>query len=182
MRRPRRDLSDDELALWRYVTRNVTPQAGRGVVSAARHPAPEPDVEIPAAPPRVRTAPVVSAPPLVAGTTAGIDRRTAQRFTRGQMAIDARLDLHGMTLREAHAAVGRFLRLSATAGYRCVLVITGKGGGEAPGRIRGEIGHWLSQTALRPLILAVHQARTRHGGAGALYILLKRQRSGPGGR
>lgn len=179
MRRPHRELTEDELTLWRHVTRNVKAHAGvRRVDPApqtARHPSPDLDqLRVAPASPRPRAS---SSPgPLVAGVTAGIDRRTARRFTRGQMSIDARLDLHGLTVAEAHTAVGRFIRRAAAAGHRCVLIVTGKGGPEKPGRIRGESAYWLSEASLRPLILAIQPARPEHGGGGALYVLLKRQR------
>jgi DNA-nicking Smr family endonuclease len=177
MSRARRDLTEDELALWRHVIRDVAPYANNRparppLSPAARHPTPE----TPALPPAERHA----APrPLVLAATDGIDRRTARRFARGEMTIDARLDLHGLTLREAHAAVDRFVRRCADEGRRLVLIVTGKGAHrQGGGRIRGEALHWLDHAALRPLILAIHEAGVRHGGAGAFYVLLRRQRAG----
>ena len=191
MSRSRRELSDEDLALWRYVTRNVTPQPGhpntRTGVAAPRHPEPEDPPKKREQPSPVeehlaRAAPSRPAPPraLTLGATAGIDRRTSQRFSRGEMFIDGRLDLHGMTLREAQVAVTQFIRNGAAMGRRCILIITGKGrtgSSEGHGRIRGEAMHWLDHASLRPLILAVHEARQQHGGSGALYVLLKRNRA-----
>ena len=183
MSRARREPTEDELTLWRYVTRDVTPQQPHPILRTARHPSPEPDAPPPVRAPEQAPAAPASRPqsrptPLALGATAGIDRRTAQRFGRGQIPIEARLDLHGKTVRDAHDAVDRFLRRAAHGGLRCVLIVTGKGGGtsETKGRIRGEAMHWLDHPALRPLILAVREARSRDGGAGALYVLLKRQR------
>ena len=180
MSRPRRELSSEDLKIWRHVARSVKP-----LVDSPRHPSVDDDVEEPPrprvivaeaeAPARAVTRPQPPAP-LKLGTVANIDRRTAQRFTRGDMDVDGRIDLHGLTLDQAHGALLSFIRGAAARGARCVVVITGKGKGDSIGRIRSEAPHWLNQAPLRPLILAVTQARVQHGGTGALYVLLKRQR------
>ena len=131
--------------------------------------------------PRVTAAPVrrsPALPPLAPGTIANVDRATAERLRRGALAIDGRLDLHGLTQDEAHAALERFLAGSAARGRRCVLVITGKGLGDSFGRgvLRQAVPRWLNQAPNRARILAVMPAQPKHGGAGALYVLLKRQR------
>ena len=184
MSRARREPTEEELALWRYVTRDVAPQHPHSVLRTARHPTPEPPpppkraAEIIAPPAPTPARPPVRPAPLALGATAGIDRRTAQRFSRGQMDIDAKLDLHGHTVSEAHMAVDRFLRRAAQGGFRGVLLVTGNGGGsEGKGRIRSAAMHWLSHPSLRPSILAVREARSRDGGSGALYVLLRRQRA-----
>jgi DNA-nicking Smr family endonuclease len=180
----RRPLSDEDLTLWRYVTRNVTPTHGRPSIPSPRHPeaeAPDPSPR-PAITETPRPAPSRPAPPraLVLGASDGIDRRTSQKFSRGEMFIDGRLDLHGMTLKEAQAAVQNFIRNGAATGRRCILIITGKGrtgSSDGHGRIRREALHWLDHPSLRPHILAVNEARQQHGGSGALYVLLKRIRA-----
>ena len=168
-----------DLDLWRHVTRNVTPYRPQ------RHPTPEPappaadqpsareremDFAAPS-PPSARRA----ALPLKLGATAAMDKRTGQRFKRGEMAIDGRIDLHGLTLDQAHGALSAFIRRSHARGARCVIVVTGKGE-KGGGRIRRETPEWLNRPDLRPLILAVTEARQQHGGSGALYVLLKRAR------
>ena len=111
-----RDLSEEELALWRYVTRRVTPQFGRNVPPAASIPR-HPEVEEGAAPTSSTAPPRRQLPPpLALGASAGIDRRTAQRFAKGSMPIEGRLDLHGRTLKEAQAAVSSFIRAASGAG------------------------------------------------------------------
>ncbi|TAL02371.1 MAG: DNA mismatch repair protein MutS [Rhodospirillaceae bacterium] len=197
MSRNVRNLTADELALWQYVTRNVKRPKGRALTSAVSPPEVSSGAKVqpipkPTAPSSSRQ-PGTTAPPsraLVLGASDGIDRRTAQRFSRGEMKIDARLDLHGMNLSQAEAAVTHFIRSAAAADYRCVLVVTGKGQRKSGsssaasfsdenvsrGRIRSEAPHWLSRQGLRPLILAVREAHFRHGGGGALYVLLKRRR------
>lgn len=104
-----------------------------------------------------------------------MDRRTAERFRRGQMAIEARVDLHGQTREAALRQLSRFLRQSSAAGRRCVLVITGKGTG-GTGVLRREFPIWLEAADLRPLVLGIAPAQAKDGGSGAFYVLLRRQR------
>nr|WP_247884932.1 Smr/MutS family protein [Azospirillum formosense] len=118
-----------------------------------------------------------SQPPLKVGNLDNIDRRTADRFSRGEMEIDGRIDLHGMSQAQAHGALSGFVHRAWHEGRRCVLVITGKGtytGGV--GVLRQSVPRWLADAALRPMVLAVRPAQPRHGGDGALYVLIKRRR------
>ncbi|MEC9347554.1 MAG: Smr/MutS family protein [Pseudomonadota bacterium] len=127
-------------------------------------------------------------PPERRGRIAGVDRRTAERLRRGQYPIDGRLDLHGLTRELAHMALRRFVRSGQAEGRRCLLVITGKGlrerpgadgswmAPEQPGVLRREVPRWLSERDLAPLVLATAPAIPPHGGSGAMYILLRRQR------
>ncbi|MDP2699248.1 Smr/MutS family protein [Thalassospira sp.] len=114
------------------------------------------------------------------GVTAGIDGSTARKFQKGQMTIDGRIDLHGMTQEVAHHALDAFINDCWYAGKRCVLVITGKGSRAdeygRTGLLRSRTPQWLSAPHLRPRILAISQASIQHGGAGAYYVLLKRRR------
>ncbi|CAM3390747.1 Smr/MutS family protein [Thalassospira profundimaris] len=114
------------------------------------------------------------------GVTDGIDRSTANKFQKGKMSIDGRIDLHGMTQEVAHNALNAFIEDSWRAGKRCVLVITGKGSRAdeygRTGLLRERTPQWLSAPNLRNRILAIHQAQIQHGGAGAFYVLLKRRR------
>ncbi len=168
-----------DLDLWRYVTRNVT------AYRPQRHPAPDsaaPQTDPPPIQDREADFSALSPPParraalpLKLGAVAAMDKRTGQRFKRGEMAIDGRIDLHGLTLDQAHGALGSFIRRAHARGDRCVIVVTGKGE-KGGGRIRREAPEWLNRPDLRPLILAVTEARRQHGGGGALYVLLKRTR------
>lgn len=106
----------------------------------------------------------------------GLDKSTAGRFAKGMMDIDATIDLHGLTQPVAHAALARFIVDSADLGRRCLLVITGKGNREGSGILRAEVPRWLNEPGMRGLILAFTHAQPKHGGAGALYVLLKRRR------
>lgn len=172
----RREISTEDLKIWRHVTRSVAP-----LHDVPRHPDEAPSEEAPQRP-RVKAAATPELPPahrpsapLKIGALADMGRRTAQRFKRGEMAVDGQIDLHGMTLDQAHGALMSYMRSAEARGSRCVIVVTGKGK-DGVGRIRAEVPHWLNQQPLRALILAVTTARHHHGGGGALYVLLKRKR------
>jgi len=163
---PRQAPSREERALWRAAVRGVAPLAGGTPLPAeAEKPAPAEARPAPLPPPRAARSAVSPAPP------PGLDRRSAQRLRRGQIGIEARLDLHGMTQEEAHGAVEAFLARAASAGRRCVLVITGRSG-----VLKSAVPRWLEEGHNRRRLLAVAPAVPRDGGAGALYLLLRRQR------
>lgn len=177
-----RGLSEEDLDLWRHVTRGDMRLPGRGYVASGDEPpttsAGMPDeTEIRAAP---RRSPVARRqdPPLEVGKAAGVDKRTAQRLRRGQISIEGRLDLHGLTQAEAHRALNGFLADAQAAGKRCVIVITGKGRSDTGegGVLRRAVPHWLDQPPNRGRIIAVREAQPRHGGGGALYVLLRKTR------
>ena len=185
------DLSQEDRDLWRHVTRDAKPLKKHEPVPRA---APEPKAETPAPeakPKRAKPAkpkhvaprpappePVKPAAPVLAhGRAAGVDRRSAQRLTRGQLPVEAALDLHGHTQDQAHAALERFLSEVQARGLRCVLVITGKGTTkEAGGVLRGQVPRWLNEPANRARILAFDYAQPKDGGLGALYVLIRRKR------
>lgn len=180
-----RKLTADERRLWDFVTRSVTPLRPRHADQS------EPPPAAPEQRPRQHAAPLAQdtasihrpayQAPLRVGHAADLDAATARKFKRGKMPCDARLDLHGLTLAQAHATLSSFVAAQAGRGARCVLVITGKGkpdDSERPrGRIKTELIHWLNSAPLRAHILAVTEAGPRQGGAGAAYILLKRRRT-----
>lgn len=200
MRRPRRhrSLTPEEAELWRAVMKDAEPlpprrarKAGRAVPPGESTPEPEPPPPPPIPPipkpaPKSRPATPPPPPPVPAasrphalshGETVGIDRRTAGRFVRGRMEIDGRLDLHGMTQESAHRALCAFLARAYDNGHRCVIVVTGKGTrGEGGGVLRRKVPQWLNDPGLRHRILSFAHAQPQHGGEGALYVLLKRQR------
>jgi len=170
--------SREDRALWRRTMRDVKPMApARAAATAEEEPAEK--TALPPRPPVVR-APVTrgkNLPPLAPGASPGVDRRTAERFRRGQLAVEARLDLHGLTQEEAHRALASFIQQAHATGLRTVLVITGKGGlGDARGVLREAVPRWLNEGDLRPRVLSCAWAQPKHGGAGALYVLLRRQR------
>lgn len=100
------------------------------------------------------------------------------RVARGRAAIDGRLDLHGLTQGEAHAALLRFLRAAVSRGARLVLVITGKGarGDGERGVLKRQVPQWLSLPEFRALIVGYEDAHVAHGGEGALYVRVRRSR------
>ena len=97
------------------------------------------------------------------------DRRTLENLKRGKMRPEARLDLHGMTREEAFAELSAFVARAQAGGVRVALVITGRSG-----VLREEAPRWLMATNLRPRILGLAEAKPRDGGAGALYVLIRR--------
>jgi DNA-nicking Smr family endonuclease len=110
-----------------------------------------------------------------------LDRRQKQRLARGTQAIDARIDLHGRSQAEAHAALLRFLRRAQGNRAKFVLVITGKGtrgrsDGEARGVLQRQVPLWLSLPEFRPYVIGFEPAGLSHGGEGALYVRVRRAR------
>lgn len=99
-----------------------------------------------------------------------------RRIVRERDAIGARLDLHGLDQDRARGALHAFLIRAHAQGHRAVLVITGKGA-LGDGILRRRAPEWLTEPAVRPLVAGVSQADRRHGGAGALYIALKRRQA-----
>lgn len=177
----RRAVTPDEARIWRAITRDVTPLPGHEMAPESEpvaEPGPAP------APAPVRPEPVFLPPPpairelpsLSHGQTPGLDRRSAERMKKGEMVIDGRLDLHGLSQDLAHAELLAFIGRAFDAGKRCVLVITGKGTREGTGVLRANVPRWLNQAPLRNRILGFSHARPQHGAEGALYVLIRRKR------
>jgi DNA-nicking Smr family endonuclease len=124
-------------------------------------------------------APVVPAKPAAPPPLAPLGRKMKQRIARGRHAIDGRLDLHGLTQAEAHGALVGFLRSRQQQGAKVVLVITGKGRGDGHGG-RGVLNRlvplWLRLPEFRSLVVGFEAAAIGHGGEGALYVSLRRER------
>jgi DNA-nicking Smr family endonuclease len=175
-------LSEQERALWRGVTQSIDP------LRRVSRPAETPDAEespndngtgrfsqTPRAIPLRRTSASAKELPL-----APLERRFRQRLARGVDPLDARIDLHGRTQREAHAALMRFLRRAQADGAKTVLVITGKGGSAhdaGHGVLRRQVPLWLELPEFRPFVLGFESAAITHGGEGALYVRVRRARS-----
>jgi DNA-nicking Smr family endonuclease len=110
------------------------------------------------------------------------DRDVDRALSKGKRAIEAKLDLHGMTLAAAQRAVTTFLAEASEQNRRVVLIVTGKGlrldGGRVfGGRIRAEFAGWLDRPENRARVAGVRPAHPRHGGSGAFYVLLRRRSS-----
>jgi DNA-nicking Smr family endonuclease len=179
---PPRPLNPEEAQLWAKVVASVRPL----------RPLPEPILAPPAKtvppPPAAASKPpprrAASAPPAgpvpkpVPGTT--LDGTWDRRLSRGLVAPDFVLDLHGHNLATAYDLLDRRLELAVAAEARLLLLITGKPPGPARpvtrGAIRGAVGDWLAASRHAGSIAAVRSAHPRHGGAGALYIVLRRRR------
>ena len=106
------------------------------------------------------------------GEGVGIDSNTKRRLFRGEVPINRRLDLHGLTAARAQIRLENFIQQAAYDGCRCVLVMTGKGAGV----LQGHVPNWLKRPPLSPVVLALAEARPVDGGAGAFYVLLRRRR------
>ncbi len=169
----KRRLKAEEAALWERVKRSVAPlraSASPAAVEAARE-ASDPPASPPSAAPIAPPAPPKPKPPRV---ISDLDRKTRRMLARGGATIDGRIDLHGLTEAEAHAALVRFIAYSQAEGRRVVLVITGKGsGGEGRGVLRRAVPHWLAGRDLARLIVSFGPAHQTHGGDGALYVRLR---------
>ena len=180
--RRKRILSEEEHALWESVARQAKPLRNKhrvatspaassnaeahAVAKTVVHPKPMPVAAPPAKKP---------APPL-----APIGRRERSQLSKGKKEIEARLDLHGMTQARAHRALSGFLHRAHGDGLTFVLIITGKGkiGAESErGVLRRQVPQWLSRPEFRTFVVGFEEANVGHGGAGALYVRIRRLRS-----
>lgn len=196
MRRSGRRLSPDEALIWAQVAQTVTPLDKRrppkvGTASTvATTPAPK-SAEIAASPPPRKVkgrvpqplAPKPIAPKPKADVTAHLDGSWERRISKGTLLPDFSLDLHGSTLDQAYIRLMHGLTQAKAMGARVVLVVTGKprpvdsmDRGTARGAIRAKIVDWLAASEHASDIVAVRGAHRRHGGPGALYLVLKKRR------
>ena len=177
----------DELELWRKVEVTAVPLESKRVfeISARTEPS-APAAPTPAAP--AGAMPAAPQPQTAAPAMPPAVRMDAKAFTRlrkGKLRPDARLDLHGMSQSQAHDALNSFVLRSHSRGHRLLLIITGKGSGDAArtdhwlaprGVLRQAVPHWLNQPPVGSVVLQTTQAHPRHGGNGALYVYLRRSR------
>ncbi len=189
-----RSPSPAEDELWRQVTSDVEPLKPQDTFRGKPKGGPSGDpsgtaadkaetgAEPGKAKPRKRVPPPPPPPPpppaepeLRHGEAPGLDRRTRTRLRRGQVDIDATIDLHGLTQTKAHRALNAFLEGARDAGRRSVLVITGKGS-RGEGVLRDQVPNWLNAEPNRRMIRAFSHAAPKDGGQGALYVLLKRRK------
>ncbi len=173
----RRSLTRAERDLWNVVTKKIEPLRARRSDSAGDQP--EPKAKSITAP-KQRASKVVEPARPASPPLESLGRRMKQRVVRGREAIDARLDLHGMTQSEAHAALLHFLRNASTRQKKLVLVVTGKGarGGNERERgvLRRQVPHWLALPEFRAFVIGFETAHVAHGGEGALYVRVRRVR------
>lgn len=180
----RRHLSPEERALWNRLTRTVNPlhplrpwlrQEGptEPVAVAIEQP-------IKGRTPEDRKKAVPSVPPKPSPVPV-LDSSWERRIRSGRLVPDVSVDLHGLNLAAAHIRLDRVLAEAVVHGWRVLLIVTGKprpapepGEPRRRGAIRAEIGDWLARSAHAHRIASVRQAHPRHGGDGALYIIMRR--------
>ena len=194
-----RRLHDDERELWKGVTRAIKPLQPRteekSAIPTDVHAARKIDVKAKSPPTKSpptkpQSTPAVAAT-LAKSTTpakpssprlpalAPLGRRAKQRLARGTESIDGRLDLHGRTQAQAHTALLSFLRGAQSRGAKNVLVITGKGARASDGErgvLKRQVPLWLKLPELRGLVVGFEQAHIGHGGEGALYVRLRKDK------
>ncbi len=150
---------------------------GPGSKSAQGNPPPKRPAPPPYIPPVSRKSETL---PASVGS-GGLDRRERRALRRRVRDVDARIDLHGMRQEEAHRALIRFLQSASSRDCVIVLVVTGKGGvggpgyGDERGVLRRIAPHWLRAEELKPFVVGFEEASAHHGGAGALYVRLRRR-------
>ncbi|MEM8774479.1 MAG: Smr/MutS family protein [Pseudomonadota bacterium] len=192
----RRKVTPDELELWQRVAGTTRRLAPRKKPDAQQLVSPKPTQEqTPAhfkkfeigqnlsAQPGSKSK-VAFAPDKLSNAPLNMDRKKHGQLKRGKLEPEARMDLHGMTLARAQPTLNGFIMSSHASGKRLVLVITGKGkdrdeGGPIPvrqGVLRHAVPQWLSSQPLAQYVLQVTQAHGRHGGGGAYYVYLRRNR------
>jgi DNA-nicking Smr family endonuclease len=183
----RRHLSDDEHALWSVFVRAIKPlrkakktadATAESIVKPRAKLAEGKPAAIDTAPPRPHAAAIAPTAARMP-TLAPLDRRLKKRVARGREPIDAKLDLHGMTQSEAHAELLRFLHRAQGRGVRIALVVTGKGsaGQHAErGVLKRQVPLWLALPEFRRFVVGFEDAHIGHGGQGALYVRLRREK------
>jgi DNA-nicking Smr family endonuclease len=183
---PRQEgLSDDEL--WTLATDGAEPLADR---RARIKPPPRPQTVAPAqldpeieAYEELRALVRGSAPfdladsdEFIEGSVHGLDPRVVRRLRRGDFAVQGHLDLHGLTRDEAREELEAFLARSRQAGKRCVLVVHGRGlhSKDQMPVLKDALKRWMATARFADHVLAFATARPHDGGAGAVYVLLRR--------
>lgn len=175
-------LSDDDLETWQYVARTVKPMPGKEISYSDEKKDEKIEVKVnreyieqlvgQKTSPEEKTREYKY---LQHGTTEGIDKSTARRLKEGKYQIDARLDMHGRTQDEALEGLRYFVKTSYEMGKRCVLVITGKGAG-GDGVLKSQMPRWLNMAGVREYVLSFSYASPKHGGNGALYVLIRKKK------
>lgn len=188
----RRKLRPEERELWQKVAHSTKPlpQALRRASDApkptVRRPAETDPVDFPAAFELGSKTPLpqsqVRTPPQTTRAKPTMDKKTFGKMRRGKLVPEARIDLHGMTLDQAHPALSRFILMSSSRGFRLVLVITGKSQRDDPhdpmprqrGILKRQVPMWLRMAPLNSAVLDISEAHIRHGGGGAYYVYLRK--------
>lgn len=196
--RRRRTLTPEEQDLWHQVAGTARPMHPKSRPAALAAEVPKPPTLHPTRPrlqpfhvgeshrsPERRDI-LPSHSDAVASAPLRMDAGTHAKMQRGKIAPEARIDLHGLTLAEAHPELVHFVLNAHAEGLRLVLVITGKGKGREDvgpipqriGALRHQVPLWLRLPPLGPAVLQVREAHLKHGGAGAYYVYLRRNARG----
>lgn len=174
-----RRLSPEEIELWLGVAESVERRPGATLPARLEAP-PKPEVVAAPAPPTPLPQP---APPRAPSPQPRLERKLKQQLSRGRVSADAAIDLHGFRQAEALSALRHFLLGAQAQGARVVLVVTGKGGrspdmfdmtGGEVGVLRRAVPLWLGLPEFRHLVVGYEEAAPWRGGAGALYVRLRR--------
>lgn len=183
-----RKLGKEERVLWGKVARTARPISGRMEELLTFE---DVEGEPVALPPVPATKPIPPFPQMIVEPVPDLSAPTAKKdrvhhplekpvkrkLTRGRLALEARIDLHGMFQSEAHAVLLDFLVRAHERGLRHVLVITGKGRSMgSDGALKRAVPMWFSKPEYRHLISSYEDASMNHGGDGALYVRLSRRR------
>ena len=183
---PGAELSADDLALWQEVSQGMTPLENRDRFAFSR-PLPAPvsgpgrlQKQTPVQPRTHLRAPGLKSVQRLQSESCKTNLKTmhhrkAERFRKGLLPLESVLDLHGLTQPQAHAALDLYIADCFARGLRAVLVITGKGNA-GEGVLKARVPDWLHMSPNSDRVLALTPARPRHGGTGALYVLLRRDR------
>ena len=193
-----RRLSAEEIELWLAVAKTVSPRPSRVLPQApaalnghevqAQPPAPPgaakpPEKPSAAKPSQSQPALARKIPPLEP-----LERKLRQKLARGRIGPDAVIDLHGLTRHEACVSLHQFLAQAQREGAKLVLVVTGKGRGagvgglsedDTAGVLRRSVPQWLRGADYHSIVVGFEEASRPHGGAGALYVRLRRRRPLP---
>ncbi|PSL17951.1 Smr/MutS family protein [Shimia abyssi] len=189
----KRRLTRDEIDLWRKVTDSAQRLHPEKKIHDLPLPKPKPVKQPRATIPEFKlggkSATRLPAHDLLASVSERVakqplqmDKKKFAKLKRGKLVPEGKIDLHGMTMDQAHPALTRFLMRAHGEGNRLVLVITGKGKSkpyEGPiptrrGVLKHQVPQWLSLPPLRSVVLQVSESHLKHGGGGAYYVYLRR--------
>ena len=186
----KRKLSKEDQELWKKVKESATPLAQRKNFIASPKTFSKKDAQNKYIMNDRKIGPILSPtlitlPPAQGKPTLKMDQKAFKRMTLGRLKPEVTLDLHGYTLAQAHPLLVQFIQKNFHANRRLVLVITGKGIKHNPladerdgyGILRKQVPIWLSSPPCKDKILHVCQAHVKHGGSGALYVYLTRNKT-----
>ena len=186
----KRKLSKDDQELWKKVKESATPLSERRNLTVPPKTSAKKEAQIKYTTSALHIRPIssvpdISLPPPQDKPILKMDQKAFIRMTRGRLKPEATLDLHGYSLAQAYPLLVQFIRRNFQANRRLVLVITGKGIKHTPladeregyGILRRQVPVWLSSPPCKVKILQIHQAHVKHGGSGALYVYLTRNKA-----